>query len=461
MPLRALNVIAVSVLLAFAHNAHALPAFPGAEGFGAATPGGRGGQVFTVTTLEDSGEGSLRAAIEANGPRMVVFAVSGTIALRSPLTIRNPNITIAGQTAPGGGITLRDHSLRIDAQDVVIRYIRSRLGSTTKSEDDAISIRDGARNVILDHVTATWSTDEALSPSGDIQNVTIQWCLIAESLNKSVHLKGAHGYGSLLRATGGVSLHHNVWAFHRGRNPRFGDNYGRNSEPAIYDFRNNIVASWGDYASGTNDGSMRINYVDNIIRPAAFSSTVEPIVMTDKGSEDTKLYIAGNLVPGNAAWTGDNNKLAAWGAPPKTLSTAPGKFLLMSEPFATPRVTTWPTSELMERVLDKVGASFPLRDSVDARIVKQVADNTGKLIDSQDDVGGWPVLPSPPAPVDSDGDGIPDTWERANGLNPRDGKDGALPGKDQSGYTNLEIYLNALLQAAEAPKTGRPKRPAN
>jgi len=449
-------------LLAMSCAAQALPAFPGAEGFGAATAGGRGGKVFTVINLNDSGEGSLRAAVEAQGPRVVVFAVSGTIQLKSPLDIKNPNITIAGQTAPGGGITLRDYTLHIDTQDVVIRYLRSRLGNVSKVEDDAINIRDGARNVVLDHVTASWSTDEALSPSGDIKSITIQWCLIAESLNKSVHLKGAHGYGSLLRATGGVSLHHNVWAFHRGRNPRFGDNYGRNAEPAIFDFRNNIVASWGDYASGTNDGSMRINYVDNLIRPGTFSSTVEPIVMTAQSNDDARIYLAGNLVPGNADWSSNNSKLVAWGGPPKPLSTAPGKFVIVSESYAVPRVTTWPASELMTRVLEKVGASFPYRDPVDTRIVKQIADNTGGLVDSQEDVGSWPVLPTRPAPLDSDGDGMPDAWELAHGLNPKDAADGALPAADKSGYTNLEIYLNELptiapvVELKQAPETKKP-----
>ncbi|HSD37469.1 MAG TPA: hypothetical protein VLC92_08155 [Rhodocyclaceae bacterium] len=450
-------LVALTAIALLSPLAHAIPSFPGAEGFGAETIGGRGGRVIKVTNLNDSGEGSLRAAVEAQGPRMVVFNVSGTIQLKSPLIIWNPNITIAGQTAPGGGITLRDYTLHIDAQEVIVRYIRSRLGNTSKVEDDAINIRDGARNVILDHVSASWSTDEALSPSGDIKNITIQWCLIAESLNKSVHLKGAHGYGSLLRATGGLTLHHNVWAYHRGRNPRFGDNYGKNGGPAVFDFRNNIVSGWGDYASGTNDGNIRINYVDNLVRPGKFSSKIEPIVMTAAGDDNTQIYIEGNVVPGNAGWTADNTKMIAWGAPPKELSKEPGKFRLATAPFTAPKVTTWPASELMVRVLNNVGANYPWRDAVDERIITQIAENGGKLIDSQEEVGSWPAVPHGTAPVDTDGDGIPDAWERAHDLNARDATDGARPAKDKSGYTNLENYLNSLV-AAPATEAEKPTK---
>ena len=450
-------LVVLTALAVLSPLAHAIPSFPGAEGFGAETIGGRGGKVIKVTNLNDSGDGSLRAAVEAAGPRTVVFGVSGTIQLKSPLIIKNPNITIAGQTAPGGGITLRDYTLHIDAQEVILRYIRARLGNTSKIEDDSINLRDGARNVILDHVSASWSTDEALSPSGDIKNITIQWCLIAESLNKSVHIKGAHGYGSLLRATGGVTLHHNVWAYHRGRNPRFGDNYGKNTEPAVFDFRNNIVGSWGDYASGTNDGNIRINYVDNLVRPGKFSSKVEPIVMTDKGDDNTQIYAKGNVVPGNNAWTADNSKMIAWGGPPKELSKEPGKFKLVTAPFDAPKVTTWPASELMVRVLDNVGANFPWRDSVDERIITQIAENGGKLIDSQEEVGSWPALPNGTAALDTDGDGIPDAWEKAHGLNAKDAADGAKAAKDKSGYTNLELYLNGLVAAA-APEEEKPAK---
>ncbi|MGB4163259.1 MAG: pectate lyase, partial [Bacillota bacterium] len=195
----------------------AVPAFPGAEGFGMWTVGGRGGKVYVVTNLSDSGPGSLREAVEASGPRIVVFAVSGTIHLKSRLTITNPYITIAGQTAPGDGITIADYDVVIRADEVILRHVRIRLGDRTRQEADALWI-DGAKNVIVDHVSTSWSVDECLSVSAS-DNVTVQWCFITESLLHSFHSKGAHGYGSLVRGEFGskYSFHHNLWAHHSGR----------------------------------------------------------------------------------------------------------------------------------------------------------------------------------------------------------------------------------------------------
>ena len=203
----------------------ALPAFPGAECCGATTPGGRGGRVLFVTNLNDSGPGSFRTACEAEGPRIVVFRVSGTIELKNPITVRTPYLTIAGQSAPGDGICLRNAAFGIATHDVVVRFLRSRLGDESRREDDCIDLLHGARNCVLDHCSATWSVDECLSLSGDVQDCTIQWCLIGESLNQSIHAKGKHGYGSLARANGPVSWHHNLWIHNDGRNPRLGENY--------------------------------------------------------------------------------------------------------------------------------------------------------------------------------------------------------------------------------------------
>jgi pectate lyase len=235
------------VLLAAVSVGAELPDFPGAEGFGATTPGGRGGRVIYVTTLDDSGPGSLRAAIGAQGPRTILFRVGGVIDLQSALVVREPFVTIAGQTAPGGGICLRGDNFGIATHDVVVRFLRVRLGDLRRREVDTFSIADGSRNVVVDHCSASWSIDETLSPSGDISDVTVQWCIISESLNNSLHSKGPHGYGSLLRATGGVSLHHNLWSHHNGRNPRFGDNYAEGPFPT-FDFRNNVIYNWGSAA---------------------------------------------------------------------------------------------------------------------------------------------------------------------------------------------------------------------
>ncbi|WP_236627760.1 polysaccharide lyase family 1 protein [Caulobacter sp. B11] len=194
-------------------------AFPGAEGAGRYSLGGRGGAVLKVTSLDDSGPGSLRAAVEAKGPRTIIFTVAGTITLKTPLKISQGRVTLAGQTAPGGGITLRDQTLVVAADDVVIRFIRSRLGAESKTEGDAIWVAKG-RRIILDHVSASWSVDETLSasarfdpPENGFYDLTVQWSIISESLAHSVHAKGDHGYGSLIRGGRGskISFHHNLW----------------------------------------------------------------------------------------------------------------------------------------------------------------------------------------------------------------------------------------------------------
>ena len=237
-------------------------AFPGAEGAGRHAAGGRGGAVLRVSNLDDSGPGSLRAAIEADGPRTIVFDIGGTIRLASPLTILRGRVTLAGQTAPGGGVTLRDQPLIIAADDVIVRHIRSRLGDESGVEADAISIERG-RRIILDHVSASWSVDETLSvgsrydpPERGVYDVTVQWSVIAESLNGSGHAKGEHGYGSLVRGGHGahMTFHHNLWAAHRARMPRPG-NY---NPPAVdpqgprFEFRSNVFHDWGGSHAGYN-----------------------------------------------------------------------------------------------------------------------------------------------------------------------------------------------------------------
>ena len=214
-------------------------AFPTAEGYGKYTVGGRGGAVYAVTHLNDSGEGSLRAAVEAEGPRTVVFRVSGTIKLQSALNIKNPYLTIAGQTAPGDGITLRGHPLIISADEVIIRYIRVRLGDEAGDFPDAITSRY-TKNLILDHVSASWSIDETMTIYHG-ENVTVQWCIVSESLYESNHQKGNHGYGGIW-GSNYSTYHHNLIASHSNRNPRFASGAGN------VDYRNNVVYNWG-YAS--------------------------------------------------------------------------------------------------------------------------------------------------------------------------------------------------------------------
>ncbi|MBV9084915.1 MAG: hypothetical protein JOZ62_19730, partial [Acidobacteriaceae bacterium] len=227
----------------------AVPAFPGAEGFGSATPGGRGGKVIFVSNLNDAGPGSFREAVSAKGPRIVVFRISGLITLKTSINITEPYLTVAGQTAPGDGICIRGNEVSIRTHDVIVRYVRFRPGDISQGEPDAADIMADSHDVILDHCSATWSIDEDLSPSGGIRDVTVQWSLIAEGLNYSIHHKGPHGYGSLVRAIGGVSLHHNLWAHNTARNPRLGDNYGKPPYP-LFDVRNNVMYDYGKICSG-------------------------------------------------------------------------------------------------------------------------------------------------------------------------------------------------------------------
>lgn len=421
-------------------RAASLPAFPGAEGFGATTPGGRGGRVIAVTTLADDGPGSLRAACMAEGPRIVVFRVSGTIVLKSAVTIQNPLLTLAGQTAPGDGICVRDFPFIVAAHDVVIRYLRSRLGDVSEQEADCIDLDHGARRVVLDHCSATWSTDECLSLSGDVQDCTVQWCLIGEALHASKHRKGPHGYGSLSRANGAISWHHNLWLHNYARNPRFGDNYGDPPYP-LFDFRNNVVYDFGALASGLTQGRLRVNYVGNFIRRGPSSTGSTPISVG--APSDLQFFIAGNVYDGNAALTADNTRFLR----PVEIG-GQRQMRTVAEPFAAAPVKTAPAAEALDLVLAGVGASKPKRDAVDARLVEDARRRTGRIINSQAEVGSWPELKSAAAPADSDDDGMPDAWEAAHGLNPRDGTDGSAD-RDGDGYTNVEEYLNSLASASD------------
>ncbi|MSU50154.1 MAG: pectate lyase [Opitutus sp.] len=416
--------------------AEPLPAFPGAEGSGATTPGGRGGKILFVTTLADSGAGSFRAACEADGPRIVLFRVAGTIALKRPITVTKPFLTIAGQSAPGDGVCLRDASFGIATHDVVVRYLRSRLGDVSGREDDCIDLLNGAHDCILDHCSATWSIDECLSTSGENANCTIQWCLIGESLNQSKHAKGKHGYGSLARANGPMSWHHNLWIHNDGRNPRLGDNYGRGPTFPTFDVRNNVMYDFGGTASGLTQGILKVNYVANYLRPGPSSRARTPITVGNPS--DLTYFIRDNIIEGNDALTADNTQFFS-----AVEFEGKRQVRTVDRPFAAPPVKTVSAPTALELVLATVGASLPGRDAVDARLVNHVRTGGGKIIDSQNEVGGWPVLKPGPLPVDTDGDGLPDAWETAHSLNPKNPADASAVAK--SGYTNIEEFLNGIV----------------
>jgi len=263
--------------------------------------------------------------------------------------------------------------------------------------------------------------------------VTVQWCLIAEGLNQSKHSKGAHGYGSLSRANGPVTWHHNLWAHNVSRNPRLGDNYGRPPYPT-FDVRNNVIYDYGDIASGLTQGVLKVNYVANYIRPGPSSKVTTPIHVGSPSK--LSFYIRNNIFEGNRKLTADNSLFFN-----PTVIDGKRQVQTVDQPFAAPAVETISARAALEAVLATVGASLPRRDSVDARIVDEVRRHRGSIIDSQQQVEGWPELKSAPPPRDSDGDGMPDEWERSYGFDPFEPSDANLD-KDRDGYTNVEECLN-------------------
>lgn len=417
-------------------------AFPGAEGAGRFAQGGRGGAVIRVTNLNDSGPGSLRAAVEAEGPRTVVFDIGGTIRLETPLRIRRGRITIAGQTAPGGGITLRDHALVVGADDVVIRHIRSRLGDESRVESDAVSLERG-RRIILDHVSASWSVDETLSagsrydpPERGLYDVTVQWSVIAESLNHSGHAKGDHGYGSLVRGGHGAlfSFHHNLWAMHRARMPRPGNYNPPSVDPvgARFEFRSNVFYDWGGSHAGYNADT------ESLAAYAFIGNAYIP------GPDSQGRWMFEESNPLARAWFEGNSMDGAVPADPWTLvkdSDRPD-YRLAARPDWAAAATETPDAAV-EAVLSGAGAGR-VRDAVDARVIAGVRDRSARIIDSQSQVGGWPELAAGAPWVDGDGDGMPDDWERARGLDPANAADGPAD-RNGDGFTNLEDWLNELV----------------
>ena len=375
-----LTVCGLATLLAVASAAQA-PSAP--EGFGADTPGGTGGRRIAVTTLADSGPGSLRAAIETAGSRIVTFEVAGLITLDTPLVIRDPYLTLDGSTAPGDGICIRGDEVSIRAHDVIVRHMRFRPGDIHGREVDALNVGGDAHHVLIDHVSASWAVDETLSASGAIHDVTIQWSIIAEGLNKSVHSKGAHGYGSLVRAVGGVTLHHNLWAHNDSRNPRLGDNYGNPPWPT-FDVRNNVIYDYGEIANGMVGDHLSANFVANYIRPGPSSNTRRGlIVLTDASA--VEYFVKDNVVDGREAATTDNRAMFD-----RAEMNGRALFKLTAGAFPAPPVRTTSAATALRDVLDGAGATRPRRDAVVARLVHEVDARTGRIIDSQKDVGGWP-----------------------------------------------------------------------
>lgn len=438
-----------------------LVAFPGAEGFGKNVTGGRGGQVIYVTTLEDNeSKGSLRWAINQSGARTIVFKVSGTIQLSKRLSINNGDLTIAGQTAPGDGVCLAGYDVIVAADNVIIRYMRFRMGAANGVESDALWSR-GRKNVVIDHCSMSWSTDECAS-FYEMENLSLQWCLISESLRNSLHEKGAHGYGAIWGGKN-VTFHHNLLAHHDSRNPRFAS--GERGLSPI-DYRNNVIYNWGGNSAYGGEAT-DINIVNNYYKPGpATSSGVRTrIYAPDMKFEDDgsgrfvniinqfgKIYVSGNYMDGSDATTNDN-----WNNGIVVQSKYSGYVkkdtLKASTPFVFEPITQHSAELAYEKVLNLSGANFK-RDTIDARVVREVRAKTftytgsngsrNGIIDNQNDVGGWPILESYEAPLDTDNDGMPDAWEIANGLNPN--ANDANGNNLNSNYTNIEMYMNSLVE---------------
>lgn len=433
-----------------------LPAFPGAEGFGCTTPGGRGGRILEVTTLADDGPGSLRTALTAEGARTVVFRVAGTIEVQSSLKIEHPYLTVAGQTAPGAGITLRpaadmDALILVETHDVVIRYLTLRAGPPSAGDGLAVLATDAhdTYNVVLDHNSLSWAVNRNLMTWYDVHDISIQWNILSEGLDCNIHPKGCHSKGALLGGyasdedkdqpgAGNFSFHHNLMAHNGERNPLI-------STSGVVDVVNNVAYNpFGSFSHVDLQGQLTLipaNYVANYFKPGPNTDPNKySIDISSQKVFGAAIFVQGNLGPHRA----DPGQPEADAVDP-----AARPYLVTVRNAAAP-VTTMSALEAYDQVLARAGANlglacdgtfFTRRDTIDARIVGEVIDGTGRIINNPSEVGGWLEVPPAEPCADSDHDGMADLWETRNGLDPQDPAD-ALADADGDGYTNLEEFLN-------------------
>ncbi len=441
-------------------------AFPTAEGYGRFARGGRGGKVIEVTNLNDRGPGSLRAAVEADGPRTIVFTVSGLITLESRLIIRNPYLTIAGQTAPGKGICVRKFNMGLGGtHDVIVRYVRVRPGNISGTTLDGMGMAS-SDHCIIDHCSISWTLDEAFSSRG-AKNITLQRTLISEALNEAGHKNypagTQHGYAASIGGDVG-SFHHNLLAHCSGRNWSLAGGLNNSGSFAgRLDLRNNVVYNWQNRA--TDGGAHEVNFVGNYYKPGPATRWFYALNAQYGNFPGTQQYfVEGNKMPGHFDVT---NQAAGRIATTERGGRVPTAYSpWVASPFFEPYVKTHTADEAFTNVLADVGCTRPALDEHDRRVIAEVRDGTFKfkgsktglpgLPDSQEDVGGWDDYPEVhrPADWDSDHDGIPDAWEKSHGLNPNDPSDrnGDYNG---DGYTNLEKYLNELAGEYHAPERTR------
>ncbi|MCO6489649.1 MAG: hypothetical protein J5I98_14635 [Phaeodactylibacter sp.] len=443
-------------------------AFPEADGYGRFTVGGRGGKVYVVTSLEDRADepapGTLRHAIEQKGARTVVFAVSGVIDLKDDLRIKNDSITIAGQTSPGG-ICLRSATTRIDANQVIFRFLRLRLGAV-EADDDAFT-GSRQRDIIIDHCSVSWGIDETASFYIN-QNFTLQYCIISESLNEAGHAKGAHGYGGIWGGSG-ASFHHNLLAHHTSRNPRI-QGYRYRYKPhypeaeELTDIRNNVVYNWAFHTVyGGENG--QVNLVGNYFKPGP-ASKAERFFQFSGGDEDlnyARAYVADNYFEGKPGWLEHNIEgldIRPWD---KEAEAPEVSTRLAGQPFSPsilplfagkePYLHTETAEEAYRRLVleQEVGANRNAHgfflDEVDRRVLREVKDGTalhgnGIINHEKEVLPDWESYNKSfrqfSAPPDEDLDGLPDAWEKANNVSEANAFDLSET------YTNIEVYCNQL-----------------
>ncbi len=451
-----------------------IPAFPGAQGGGMYSFGGRGGRVIVVTNLNDDGPGSFRAALEAGGPRIVVFNVAGRIDLQSRLVVRAPYLTIDGGSAPGDGVCIANDTVELETHDVVIRNMRFRRGATWVGDRNDALGGNPVGNIMIDHVSACWGLDENLSmyrhmykqPGGgpDLKlptvNITIQHSIFSEGLDTYNHAFGSTlgGYNS--------TFHHNLWACNSGRNASVG---------MIYDFlfANNVVYNWRHRTVDGGDHRSFYCIINNYFKPGPATPKNDPVGYRFLKPESRrskfftedygKAYVAGNVMEGNAKVTADNWAGGVQIEGPPELDVAKTLELVRAKkPYPHSYVEIQPAAEAYETVLAGVGATKPRRDAVDERVIEMVRsgtvtspENEGIITDIKQ-VGGYPEYKGEPY-ADADSDGMPDAWETANKLNPNNAAD-AVADANGDGYTNIEDFLNGLdpnapKQAWPAPRT--------
>jgi pectate lyase len=418
-----------------------IPAFPGAFGHGSLTPGGRGGEIIKVTSLADDGPGTFRQAVQVKAPRIIIFEVGGTISLESPVFIDEPFVTIAGQTAPGDGIMFRDGEVCIRTHDVIMRGIRIRVGDANQVKDwDGLALEatplSDVYNVIVDHCSVSWGIDENIGTDGSrgqVSHVTFSWNITSEALYNSHHGKGTHSKGMLLSKNNvtNISVHHNLFAHNDDRNPKI-------AQDVNVELINNVIYN---YRSGSRmDPGSKADIIGNYYKAGPNTNIGQDgeinkgIVMGPvEGFPPMLAYVLDNVGPGRLTNSGDD-WLAVRGSE---------EFRSLESVVEASGIPEDDVSGIFEKVLADVGATVPQRDAVDRRVIEDVRNGNGAIIDSQEEVGGWPAMKIGEAKSDRDGDGIPDTWEIDNELDPDNSGD-AHGDIDNDGYSNIEEYLNDL-----------------